>query len=52
MAGAATLAALYRTRWTLEKAFLHLTTELRYEIKTLSRRAKLGVSCRVQVPVG
>jgi hypothetical protein len=29
VATALTLAALYRERWTLEKAFLHLTLELR-----------------------
>jgi hypothetical protein len=34
VATALTLAALYRERWTLEKAFLHLTLELRCEIDT------------------
>ena len=32
---ARTLARLYRERWTLEKAFLHLTVQLRCEIDTL-----------------
>jgi IS4 transposase len=35
-ADAARVAALYRERWTLEKAFLHVTTELRCEIETLA----------------
>lgn len=35
LADACTLAQLYRTRWTIEKAFLHLTTQLRCEINTL-----------------
>jgi hypothetical protein len=35
VADAGTLAQLYRTRWTIEKAFLHLTTQLRCEINTL-----------------
>jgi hypothetical protein len=35
-ADAAQVAALYRERWTLEKAFLHVTTELRCEIETLA----------------
>jgi len=35
-ADAAQIAALYRERWTLEKAFLHLTTQLRCEIDTLA----------------
>jgi IS4 transposase len=34
-ADACTLADLYRTRWTIERALLHLTTELRCEINTL-----------------
>lgn len=34
-ANACTLARLYKTRWTIEKAFLHLTTQLRCEINTL-----------------
>jgi hypothetical protein len=33
---AAQVAALYRERWTLEKAFLQVTTELRCEIETLA----------------
>jgi IS4 transposase len=36
LADACTLAQLYRTRWTIEKAFLHLTTQLRCEINTLA----------------
>ena len=35
-ADACTLAQLYRERWTLEKAFLHLTVPLRCEINTLA----------------
>jgi hypothetical protein len=35
-ADACTLARLYRERWTLEKAFLHLTVQLRCEINTLA----------------
>jgi hypothetical protein len=35
-ADAGTLACLYRRRWTLEKAFLHLTVQLRCEIDTLA----------------
>jgi hypothetical protein len=35
VADACTLAELYRTRWTIEKAFLHLTVQLRCEIDTL-----------------
>ncbi|WP_245232671.1 transposase [Thiorhodococcus minor] len=35
-ADAALVATLYRERWTLETAFLHLTTELRCEIETLA----------------
>lgn len=34
-ADACTLARLYKTRWTIETAFLHLTTQLRCEINTL-----------------
>jgi hypothetical protein len=34
-ASAATLAELYRQRWTIERAFLHLTTQLRCEVHTL-----------------
>jgi hypothetical protein len=36
VADAATLATLYRERWTVEKAFLHLTQELRCEVDTLA----------------
>lgn len=36
VADAATLASLYRERWTVEKAFLHLTQELRCEVDTLA----------------
>jgi IS4 transposase len=36
LADACTLARLYKTRWTIEKAFLHLTTQLRCEINTLA----------------
>jgi len=35
-ADAAQIAALYRERWNLEKAFQHLTTQLRCEIDTLA----------------
>lgn len=35
-ADACTLARLYSERWTLEKAFLHLTVQLRCEINTLA----------------
>jgi Transposase DDE domain len=35
-ADALTLARLYRQRWTIERAFLHLTTQLRCEVRTLS----------------
>ncbi len=35
-ADACTLARLYRERWTLETAFLHLTVQLRCEINTLA----------------
>ena len=35
-ADACALARLYRERWTLEKAFLHLTVQLRCEIHTLA----------------
>jgi IS4 transposase len=35
-ADACTLARLYCERWTLEKAFLHLTVQLRCEINTLA----------------
>lgn len=30
------LARLYRQRWTIERAFLHLTVQLRCEVNTLS----------------
>lgn len=36
LADACTLARLYKTRWTIEKAFLHLTTQLRCEMNTLA----------------
>ena len=36
LADALTLARLYRQRWTLERAFLHLTVQLRCEVDTLS----------------
>ena len=36
LADAATLARLYRQRWTIERAFLHLTVQLRCEVETLS----------------
>ena len=47
VATALTLAALYRERWTLEKAFLHLTLELRCEIDTLAYppAALFGLAC-------
>lgn len=35
-ADAVELAALYRKRWSIERAFLHLTTQLRCEVHTLS----------------
>jgi hypothetical protein len=35
-ADAGQLAQLYRERWTLEKAFLHLTTQFRCELNTLA----------------
>jgi hypothetical protein len=35
-ADACTLARLYRERWTLEKAFLHLTMQLHCKINTLA----------------
>jgi hypothetical protein len=49
VADAPTLAALYRERWTLEKAFLHLTVELRCEIDTLAypSAALFGLACAV-----
>lgn len=48
-ADARTLADLYRERWTLEKAFLHLTVELRCEIETLAYppAALFGLACAV-----
>src|SRR5512143_988915 len=53
-ADACTLARLYRERWTLEKAFLHLTVQLRCEINTLAyppaalfRLAMAGVAYNV-----
>lgn len=36
VADASTLARLYRQRWTIERAFLHLTVQLRCEVNTLS----------------
>lgn len=36
VADAATLARLYRQRWSIERAFLQLTTQLRCEVDTLS----------------
>ena len=36
VADAATLARLYRQRWTIERAFLQLTVQLRCEVHTLS----------------
>lgn len=49
LADACTLAQLYRSRWTLEKAFLHLTTELRCELDTLAYppAALFGLACAV-----
>lgn len=49
LADACTLAQLYRSRWTLEKAFLHLTTELRCEIDTLAYppAALFALACAV-----
>jgi hypothetical protein len=49
LADARTLADLYRGRWTLEKAFLHLTLELRCEIDTLAYppAALFGLACAV-----
>jgi hypothetical protein len=46
---ACTLARLYRERWTLEKAFLHLTVRLRCEINTLAYppRALFGLAMAV-----
>lgn len=48
-ADALTLAALYRERWTLEKAFLHLTLELRCEVDTLAYppAALFALACAV-----
>jgi len=49
VADAPALATLYRERWTLEKAFLHLTVELRCEIDTLAypAAALFGLACAV-----
>ena len=49
MADAATLARLYRQRWSIERAFLHLTTELRCEVHTLSYppAALFALACAV-----
>ncbi|MBK8184255.1 MAG: hypothetical protein IPK63_15785 [Candidatus Competibacteraceae bacterium] len=43
------MARLYRERWTLEKAFLHLTLQLRCEIDTLAypRRPCSGLAMAV-----
>ena len=50
-ASAATLAELYRKRWTIETAFLKLTVELRCEINTLGypRAALFGFAVAVVV---
>lgn len=49
IADALTLAALYRERWTLEKAFLHGTLELRCEVDTLAYppAALFALACAV-----
>jgi DDE family transposase len=49
VADAATLARLYRQRWSIERAFLHLTTELRCEVHTLSYppAALFALACAV-----
>ncbi len=49
LASALTLARLYRQRWTLERAFLHLTTELRCEVDTLAYppAALFALACAV-----
>lgn len=49
IADALTLATLYRERWTLEKAFLHLTLELRCEVDTLAYppAALFALACAV-----
>ena len=49
LADALTLADLYRQRWTLERAFLHLTKELRCEVDTLSYppAALFALACAV-----
>ena len=46
------IAELYRNRWKIETAFQKLESHLNSELNTSSRRAKLGISCRVQVPAG
>jgi hypothetical protein len=47
VADAPALAALYRQRWSIERAFLHLTVQLRCEIDTLSYppAALFGLAC-------
>ena len=49
VADAATLARLYRQRWSIERAFLHLTTQLRCEVHTLSYppAALFALACAV-----
>lgn len=49
VADARALAEMYRQRWTLERAFLHLTTELRCEVDTLSYppAALFALACAV-----
>ena len=49
IADAATLARLYRQRWSIERAFLHLTTQLRCEVHTLSYppAALFALACAV-----
>ena len=51
MADAITLAQLYRTRWRIEQAFLHLTMELRCEVDTLSHppAAIFALACAMTV---
>jgi len=51
VADAATLARLYRQRWTIERAFLHLTVQLRCEVDTLSypSAALFALACAMVV---
>lgn len=51
VADAATLARLYRQRWTIERAFLHLTVQLRCEVHTLSypSAALFALACAMVV---